>query len=63
MPFNVHLTLQADIKKGKSDTALFRQLCKSLITDTMLWAHRNHELMESDFEIILACRGKPRIVK
>lgn len=58
MPLNVHLTLQADIKKNENDTLIFRQLIKSVIPDQNLWANRNAELMESDFEIVVACRGK-----
>ena len=58
MPLNTHLTLQADLKKNENDTIIFRQLCKSILPDYTIWANRNAELMEKEFEIIIACRGK-----
>jgi hypothetical protein len=57
MPLNTHLTIQADIRKNENDTMIFRQLCKAVMPDHTVWANRNAELMEKDFEIIVACRG------
>ena len=51
--------MQADIKTKKSHTCLFRQLCKSVIKDLNIWADRNAEMMEKEYEVLLACRGKP----
>ena len=61
MSLNAHLSLPADIKKNENDTLLFRQLCKSVIPDQMIWANRNAELMEADYKIIIACRGNFKI--
>jgi hypothetical protein len=58
MPLNIHLTLQADINKNENDTLIFRQLCKAILPDHHVWANRNADLMEKDYEIIIACRGK-----
>ena len=57
MPLNTHLTLQADLKKNENDTVIFRQLCKSILPDSNVWANRNGELMEKEYEILIACRG------
>ena len=58
IPLNIHLTLQADLKHGKTSTSIFRQICKSVIKDVNIWANGNKSIIEKDHPIILACRGK-----